>query len=107
MEVTLKDLLRAINILGDDRDVTVDGIDSASVCPPVKMTPAGRKQFEQALSAKVIVEYGKDDDFECFYVSDDDEETDEQAWELLVALAGDCSADDYDKWFEGKDAELI
>lgn len=33
MNVTLEELLHAINILGDDRDVTVDGIDSIAVVP--------------------------------------------------------------------------
>lgn len=28
INISLKELLHAINILGDDRDVTVDGIDS-------------------------------------------------------------------------------
>lgn len=60
MEVTLQDLLHAINILGDDRDVTVDGIDTRAVCPPVKMTPLGREHFKQALTANVVVEYKND-----------------------------------------------
>ena len=47
IKITLQELLHAINILGDDRDVTVDGIDSIAVCPPVKMTPAGREHFNR------------------------------------------------------------
>lgn len=39
MNVTLEEFLHAINIIGDDRDVYVDGIDSIAVCPPVKLTP--------------------------------------------------------------------
>ena len=106
MKATLQDLLHAINILGDDRDVTVDGIDSIAVCPPVKLTPAGRKHFKQALAARVIIEY-KDDSHRCTCVSDADEKLDEMAWDLLRALAGYCYDDDYDKWFEGKEAGLI
>lgn len=56
MNVTLEDLLHAINILGEDRDVTVDGIDTIAVVPPVKLTAAGRTHFQQALTANVVVE---------------------------------------------------
>lgn len=106
INITLEELLHAINILGDDRDVTVDGIDSIAVCPPVKMTPAGRKHFEQALTANVNVEY--ENDSHCTtYVSDADEKIDEMAWDLLSSLAGYCYADGYDQWFEGEDAEII
>lgn len=101
MKITLQELLHAINILGDDRDVTVDGIDSIAVCPPVKMTPAGREHFKQALTANVNVEYSGN------YVSDDDEKINQMAWNLLKALAGYCYADGYDQWFEGDEAEFI
>lgn len=106
MKVTLQDLLHAINILGDDRDVCVDGIDAIAVCPPVKITPKGRKHFQQALTANVIVEY-KDDSHRNTYVSNPDEKIDEMAWNLLRSLAGYCYDNDYDQWFEGRDAELI
>ena len=106
MNTTLQDLLHAINILGDDRDVTVDGIDSIAVCPPVKLTPAGRKHFKQALTANVNVEY-QDDSHQDTYVSDDEEKINRMAWDLLKSLAGYCYDDDYDQWFEGRDAELI
>ncbi len=101
MKITLQELLHAINILGDDRDVTVDGIDSIAVCPPVKITPAGREHFKQALTANVNVEYSGN------YVSGDDEKINQMAWDLLKALAGYCYADSYDQWFEGDEAELI
>ena len=106
MNISLEALLHAINILGNDYDVTVDGIDSIAVCSPVKLTPAGRKHFEQALTANVNVDY-KDDSYCCTYVSDADEKIDKMAWDLLGSLAGYCYEDDYDKWFEGKEAELI
>ena len=106
IEISLQELLHAINIIGDDRDVTVDGIFTIAVCPPVKMTPAGRKHFEQALTANVNVEY-KNDSHDSTYVSDDDEKINQMAWELLAALAGYCYADGYDQWFEGEDAEII
>ena len=102
----MQELLHAINILGDDHDVTVDGIDTISVCPPVKMTPARRKHFEQALTAKVNVEYKNDSHWNT-YVSDADEKIERIAWELLSALAEYCYADGYDQWFEGEEAEII
>lgn len=106
MNVTLEDLLHAINIIGDDRDVYVDGIDAIAVCPPVKLTPAGREHFKQALNATVVVEY-KDDSHQDTYVSNDDEAIDEMAWELLKSLAGYCDCDDFDQWVEAENAELI
>lgn len=107
METTLQDLLHAINILGDDRDVTVDGIDSIAVCPPVKLTPAGRKHFKQALTAKVVVCYARNGQHQETFVSDSDEKIQEMAWKLLSALAGYCYVDGYDAWFEGETATLL
>lgn len=106
MTVTLQDLLHAINIIGDDCDVYVDGIDTIAVCPPVKMTPAAREHFKQALTANVNVEYVNNSHRQTF-VSDDDEKIDKMAWDLLSSLAGYCYVDGYDQWFEGDDAELI
>lgn len=106
MKATLQDLLHAINILGEDRDVCVDGEYSIAVCPPVKMTPAGREHFKQALTANVIVEY-KNDSHQDTYVSDADEKKDKMAWDLLKSLAGYCYADRYDQWFEGETAEIL
>ena len=105
IEISLQELLHAINILGDDYDVTVDGIDSIAVCPPVKMTPAGRKHFKQALTANVNVDYSGN--YQNTYVSDDDDKINQKAWELLSALAGYCHVDGYDQWFEGEKAEII
>lgn len=107
MEVTLQELLHAINILGEDCDVYVVGIDSIAVCPPIKMTPAGREHFKQALTANVEVEYDENDTHRGTYVSDADEKIDEMAWDLLKALAGYCYTDGYDQWFDGETAELL
>lgn len=87
-------------------DVAVDGIDDIAVCAPVKLTPEGMKHFEKALTAEVEVKY-KDEEHESTFVSDDSEELDEEAWGLLTALAGFASEDNFDRWFEGEDAELI
>ena len=106
MRTTLKDLLHAINILGDDRDVTVDGIDSIAVCPPVKITLEGQKHFQEALEAAVQVEY-KDDSHRGTYVSNEDEEIDQKAWHFLASLAGYCEESKFDKWFEGDIVTMI
>lgn len=106
MKATLKDLLHAINILGDDRDVTVDGEDTIAVCPPVKFTPEGLKRFKKALNATVEVEY-KDDAHRDTYVSDDKEGVNEEAYGLLCALAGYCYDDKFQMWFEGETAKMI
>ncbi len=105
-QITLQDLLHAINILGDDRDICVDGYDTLAVCPPVKFTPAGREHFKRALSANVVVEY-KNDSHRQTYVSDSDEDIDRMAYNLLLSLAGYCCDDDFKVWFEGDTAELI
>lgn len=106
MKTTLRDLLHAINILGDDRDVVVDGIDIIAVCPPVKFTPQGLEHFQKALDANVEVEY-KDDSHWGTYVSDTDEQIDEQAWNLLSSLAGYCAESKFNKWFDGNTAVII
>lgn len=106
MKTTLRDLLHAINVLGDDRDVLVDGIDAIAVCPPVKITPAGLEYFKKALNAAVEVEY-KNDEHRATYVSNSDEEIDAAAWGLLTSLAGYCADIYFKKWFEGADAQII
>lgn len=106
MEVTLQDLLHAINILGEDRDVLVDGKEEIAVCPPVKLTKIGREHFRMALTANVVVDY-KDYEHRGTYVSDDDDKITRWAWQLLNSLAGYCDSEAFDAWFEGDDAELI
>lgn len=103
MRTTLKELLHAINILGEDRDVLVDGIDSIAVCPPVRLTPAGRSYWHNALHATVVVDHDRG----CSYVSDANMAVDEQAFDLLSALAGYCGSASFERWFEGDDAEII
>ncbi len=106
MDTTLKDLLHAINILGDDRDVFVDGEDSIAVVPPVKFTPEGLKHFKKALDASVEVEY-KNGCHRDTYVSDEEEGVNEYAWNLLVSLSGNCNESNFNKWFEGENAKMI
>ncbi len=106
MRTTLKDLIHAINVLGDDRDVFVDGQDAIAVCPPVRFTMEGLSHFKKALGATVEVEY-KNDSHCSTYVSDDEEDVNEEAWNLLASLAGYCSEIKFNKWFEGEAAEII
>ena len=106
MTTTLKDLLHAINILGDDRDVLVDGQDVIAVCPPIKFTPEGLEYFRKALNASVEVEY-QDDLYRDTYVSDDEEGVNEEAWNLLASLAGHCLSCRFYKWFEGDTAKMV
>lgn len=97
---TLLDLLSAINIIGEDMDVTVDGIDSIAVCPPVRITPKGLEDFKDALDAPLLENCG------CV-VSCPTEKQDEAAWDLLSSLAGYCSSKKFEEWFEGDDAEDV
>lgn len=52
MRTTLKDLIHAINVLGDDRDVFVDGQDAIAVCPPVRFTMEAFEPFQEAHSER-------------------------------------------------------
>lgn len=106
MRTTLKDLLHAINILGDDHDVFVDSQDAIAVCPPVKFTDEGLKHFKKALGSTVEVEY-KNDCHCNTYVSDDEEDANEEAWNLLASLAGYCADSKFQIWFEGDAAKMI
>lgn len=106
MKTTLFDLLHAVNVIGIDTDIFVDGIDSIAVCPPVKFTPEGLSQFRMALAANVEVEYENQSHSDT-YVSDNDENVNIEAWRLLSALAGYCGASRFNKWFEGDNAKII
>lgn len=52
------------------------------------------------------VEY-KNDCHYSTYVSDDEEDINEEAWDLLVSLAGCCTENKFNKWFEGDTAKVI
>ena len=95
----LKDLFDFINANEEDIDVYVDGIDGIAVCAPVSLTEEGKKHFADALELEVknYTVMGDDKDY-------DDLENEEGklvlAWDLLTGLAGYCSYNDYNKWFE-------
>lgn len=42
---TLAQLIDSINLIGEDVDVYVDGIDGIAVCPPVSLTPEAAETF--------------------------------------------------------------
>lgn len=100
---TLEDLLYEINKLEDDRDVTVDGEGTIAVVAPVCLTPAARTEFGEVLKLRA------DGDIVLGYHSEDYEAggTIEEAWRFLTALAGYCSTENYEKWFEGEEAAEV
>lgn len=93
----LKDVLHALNVLGEDRDMSADGYDVVAVCPPLMITPDGEEYFKDVLNSKMY-------DSSC---SSDTEEIDEKVNELLWSLAGYCASSKFEKWFEGPTAKLI
>ena len=107
MKTTLQEILHAVNIFGEDRDITVDGISTIAVCPPLMITLEGRQHFSQALAAPARVEYNSNGYCCGLQICDGDENDDEQAWKLLTALAGYCNNDKYKTWFEGPTAQFI
>lgn len=98
MKTTLKDLLHSINVLEEDVDVIVDGLDAIAVCPPVKITPEGVKKFEKTLNIECD---------SCLVGGNSSEEECEEAWEFLASLAGYCECENYDKWFDGETSKVI
>ena len=103
METTLEDLLHAINILQENRNILVDGYGEITICPPVRITPQALSYFDLALNATVIVDYKQHDT----YIADPDEKIDKMAWELLNAIEGNTSDDRIKQWFEDPSAEIL
>lgn len=92
---TLRELIHAINIIGDDKDVYVDGNGSIAVCPPVTLTKAGLERYGDILDAPICE--GTD------IGADATDEQCDKAWELLSGAAGYMSVLKYQKYFEGSD----
>ena len=102
----LRDLLRAINVLDQDTDVTVDGVDSIAVCPPVKLTPTALRKYRKVLNLPVegtLIKSDNDEDYD----EDNENSLLDEAWYFLCALAGYCAIDKFDKWFEGEQAKEL
>lgn len=96
-KTTLEEVLKAINIFDKDVDIYVEEVGGdIGICPPIKLSPCAKEKFKNVLNAKM-------DGFTCI---EEDEELSQQVYDFLVALAGYCSVDTYDNWFE-KDAEEL
>lgn len=104
--MTLQGFFDFINANEEDFDLYVDGVRGIGVCAPVKLTEEGRKHFGAVLDMEVkrYTIMGNDKDYEDLEAYDEEGKGDGGrlllAWELLKALAGHCSCEDYDKWFE-------
>jgi len=97
MKATLREWIHALNILEEDKDIYVSGIDSIAVvasCHGVKITPEGEKQWGKVLDGAYVED--------CYI-----ENKTKSSWKFLASLAGYCPASDYEKWFEGDNAKLI
>lgn len=114
MRTSFRDYLHALNVMGEDVDVSVDGTGFViAVCPPIALTPDGEKEFGEVLDTLYVdvEEYGNcvmsdsDEDYDLY----DEYETGklQGAIELLASLAGYCPSSKFDKWFEGEDAKMI
>lgn len=95
-DYTLQEVLRAINVLEEDIDITVDGFDTIAVVAPIELTESAKKHFQAALALPV-----RERTVCCDIVNERDcTEVLELAWELLSGLAGYCPTDKFEKWFE-------
>lgn len=116
MKTNLRDYFHALNVLYEDVDVSVDGTDACiAVEPPIRLTPKGEEVFGAMLDNPDL--YVDVESFGNCILSDNDddyslcEESDEGnlalAKDFIYSLAGYCSCEDFNEWFEGDDAKLI
>ena len=96
--MTMREFLGKIE---DDTDVWSDYTDRipVCVCPPVKFTAEGEKEFKHELD-EIMVEYDGDVCNVLCNDTADPDKTEDEAFTLLYSLAGYCSAKDYERWFE-------
>lgn len=95
-DYTLFDVLRGINALEEDIDITVEWNGSIAVTVPIKLSKTAKAYFQTALSLPVrerVVCCDIEDDLEC-------QKQLSLAWELLCSLAGHCSTQEFTEWFE-------
>ena len=115
MKATLREYFHALNVLSVDEDVTVDGTDACiAVVPPVKLTQKGEETFGKMLDNKdLFVDVEKDghcimsDNPNEYDMMEEDKGALLDAGRFIFALAGYCSASDYDEWFTGDDAKEV
>lgn len=116
MKTNLREYFHALNVLGRDVDVSVDGTYSCiAVVPPIKLTQKGEEVFGATLDNPdlyVDVErFGNcilsdnDDDYILYEKSDEGNLA--LAKDFIYSLSGYCSCDDFNEWFDGDDAKLI
>lgn len=109
--VTFREFLHVHNATEDDIDMSVDGYAvSLDICfGDIRLTPEAEKEFGECLD-KLRVEEGtcvvsdNDEDYDLIY---EDRGLLFKAACFIESLAGYCSVNDYEKWFEGDDAKLI
>lgn len=111
-KVTLREFFHVMNTFENTIDMLVDGTDCnmAVEFGVITMTPEGEKHFAEALD-NLMVDEGY------IITSDDNDAYDEYeekgtglialGVELIQALAGWVSCNDYDKWFEGETAKMF
>ena len=106
MKTTFEQLLHAVNILGKDVDIDIEGGFRIAACPPLYLTPYGRECYKTALQCNDDVDYDEDGTHLYTVVNGSDAENDE-ACALLISFAGYCPEQDFISWFETDDKELI
>lgn len=110
IESTLEEVLHACNVLDMDFEMGPfdDDLTGVTVTPPVRMTPEGRAYWKNALEARVVTDYTlAGEKGLSAEVGIADGPADGDALQLLEALNGFCTKENYGRWFEGEGAELI
>lgn len=112
-KITLREFLHVYNALGHESiDVSVDGTGFCIAVEfgEIRFTKEAQQHFADALDKLYMYD-------ESCITTDVDEHFDEYeekgtgpialAVELVAAMAGYCSCSDFEKWFDGRDAELV
>lgn len=110
IESTLEEVLHACNVLDMDFEMGPfdDDLTGVTVTPPVRMTAEGRAYWAKALGARVVTDYsGAGEKGLSAEIGIADGPADVDALQLLEALNGFCTKENYGRWFEGDDARLI
>ena len=107
---TFREFLHRHNATDNEIDMNVDGVDCyETICfGDIRLTPEAEAEFGECLD-KLRVEgtcvvSDNDEDYD---LVDEDRGLLFKATCFIESLAGYCSVNDYEKWFEGDDAKLI
>ena len=99
---SLREFLHCIIVLGEDKDIYVDGINGIAYCG-TRLTKEGEEYFRDALDGTYVEDYCVMSDNDKDYDLIDEEEGNLcLAWEMFVSMAGYCDCDNYDKWFNNE-----